>query len=126
MSKCIPTLTITADKIMPVTLSGTDGVDYTNTLYSTRPKIAVFKDGFLRPTGEKFGCLYVRSADPRFFDDAQRVRVVKLTERMTKPMNEDRLKYIANHVSEWIFQHLISQTEINRVDARRAAVNAAN
>jgi len=41
-------------------------------------------------------------------------------------LNEKQLKYIANFSAEWIYQHLISTTRITHVDARRAAVNAAN
>ena len=41
-------------------------------------------------------------------------------------MNDTKAKYIANHIAEWVYQHLISTTQIDRQTARMAAVNAAN
>lgn len=41
-------------------------------------------------------------------------------------MNDEKLKYMANFIAAWAFEHLISTTGIDRLAARRAAVNAGN
>jgi len=41
-------------------------------------------------------------------------------------MTDERLKYIANHIAQWTYGHLIATTGISRPDALRAANNAAN
>ena len=41
-------------------------------------------------------------------------------------MTEERLQYIAQHVAQWTFTHLVRVVGIEEAEARRAAGNAGD